>query len=220
MNIELKGEELVLLAEKAIYWASKKALLITDLHLGKTSHLRKNGLPLSLNSQFSTIENLEALIKKLDVDHLYILGDLFHSTLNSEWDSFRNFRSKHLNINFVLIKGNHDIIADQLYTNINIIVYKTLRLEPFILSHEPLIEPNAYNLVGHIHPGIILKGKGRMFNKLPCFYFSEKIGILPAFGTLTGLAKIEIEKNAKVYGIQFPNIIDFTRQTNKSPKTK
>lgn len=214
MKIKLQGEELELLAEKAIYWKSIKSLLVTDLHLGKTNHLRKNGIALSIDSQFSTLKKLETIIRKHNIQTLFILGDLFHSVLNNEWREFEHFRLKFSTIEFVLIVGNHDIIEKQHYHSIGVKTFDYYHIGPFILSNEPIKEHSLYNLFGHIHPGIVLKGKARMYNKLPCFYFSETYGILPAFGTLTGLAKIKIEKTARVFGINYPEVIEFTKLTN------
>lgn len=210
MEFILKGETLELLAEKAIYWPSQKALLVTDLHLGKTNHLRKSGFALSMDSQFGTLKNLEELIQNYSVNNVMILGDLFHSTLNNEWRTFEQFRSKHKKVGFILIKGNHDIIDEKFYHKIDVETCDTLQLGPFVFSHEPLESAKLYNIFGHIHPGIVLKGKGRMYTKLPCFYFGEKSGIMPAFGTLTGLAKIKVDKKAKVFAINYPKVIDFS----------
>ena len=35
---------------------------------------------------------------------------------------------------------------------------------------------------GHVHPGVKLGGM-----RLPCFWFGERVAILPAFGKFTGL---------------------------------
>ena len=43
-RIELCGQELELLPQKAIYWKDRNCLLIADLHLGKSTHFRKNGI--------------------------------------------------------------------------------------------------------------------------------------------------------------------------------
>ena len=39
----------------------------------------------------------------------------------------------------------------------------------------------------HTHPGIVLKGKGKMQLKLPCYEISKHRLILPAFSEFTGL---------------------------------
>ncbi len=208
LEIRLKNEILFLLPEKAIYWPKQKAILISDLHLGKTNHLRKSGYALSHASQFATLEILDRLLKDYLTERLIMLGDLFHSTVNNEWNAFSDFRKLHGKIRFDLVLGNHDIMPQEFYQNIDLITHSTLELNPFIFSHEPLSDKSfLFNLYGHIHPGILLRGKGRMKTKLSCFYFEENQGILPAFGTLTGLAKLKVKRNARVFAINYPDII-------------
>ena len=45
-TIELQGEELILTNKRAMYWAAQKALILSDLHVGKTAHFRKHGIPI------------------------------------------------------------------------------------------------------------------------------------------------------------------------------
>ena len=65
-----------------------------------------------------------------------------------------------------------------------------------------------YNLAGHIHPGVRMIGGGRQIITLPCFYFGEKQGLLPAFGIFTGLKRITPEKNDKVFVIAENRIVE------------
>ena len=46
-----------------------------------------------------------------------------------------------------------------------------------------------------------LRGKGRQNMKLPCFYFGERYGIMPAFGNFTGTAIIPIKEGDQVFGL-------------------
>ncbi|MCF5637432.1 DEAD/DEAH box helicase, partial [Pseudomonas syringae] len=45
LSITLAGEELWLLADKAIYYPARRALLIADAHFGKAAAYRKLGQP-------------------------------------------------------------------------------------------------------------------------------------------------------------------------------
>jgi metallophosphoesterase superfamily enzyme len=67
---------------------------------------------------------------------------------------------------------------------------------------------DLYNLSGHLHPGVNMRGKARQSVTLPCFYFGENMGLLPAFGTFTGLARIYPKKNDKVFVIVEEKIIE------------
>ena len=74
--------------------------------------------------------------------------------------------------------------------------------EPFLFTHEPLEnKSNYYNLAGHLHPGVKLRGKGKQTHRLACFYFDQNGGILPAFGAFTGLSTLPIKKDVQVFAI-------------------
>jgi len=88
---------------------------------------------------------------------------------------------------------------------------ESLELDDFILTHEPG-EYDAYNLAGHIHPGVRLQGRGRQRLKFPCFHFSPTQGILPAFGAFTGVHAVRPKKNDLIY------IIADERVMNVRPK--
>lgn len=78
----------------------------------------------------------------------------------------------------------------------------------FIFSHIPLEEPGeGFNLAGHIHPGVRLRGMGRQQVTLPCFYFGEGQGLLPAFGAFTGLGLIHPKNTDAVYVITENEVI-------------
>jgi metallophosphoesterase superfamily enzyme len=81
-------------------------------------------------------------------------------------------------------------------------------LGPFSLSHEPLPTTQGYNLCGHIHPGVILRGRGRQRLRLPCFYLDHAQGILPAFGAFTGLYVLSAKDGGRVYAVTDASILD------------
>jgi metallophosphoesterase superfamily enzyme len=141
---------------------------------------------------------------------------LFHSHYNPEWESFGELIKHFRSTSFELVIGNHDIMSDQQYSRKGIVVHQQLRVGPFLLTHHPLEEsrrtetegsPGYYNLAGHLHPGVTLRGGGRQSVTLPCFYFGRHSGLLPAFGAFTGLARIKPRKEDKVYVIADEKII-------------
>jgi metallophosphoesterase superfamily enzyme len=62
LEVEVQGELLSLLPEKAIYWKSRKALLIADLHLGKAGHFRKHGIAVPGRVEQNNLCRLSGLI--------------------------------------------------------------------------------------------------------------------------------------------------------------
>ena len=198
--VEIKGEKLFLLPEKAMYWAAKKMLLIADLHLGKSAHFRKNGIAVPNQAEQKNWLLLHKLFKEYEPERVCFLGDLFHSTHNKEWEVFGELIDSYPNIDFELVQGNHDILPPELYEKLGFKVHPSLLEEPFSLTHEPLEEKGIYyNLAGHIHPGVQLKGKGNQRHRAACFYFNNTGGILPAFGSFTGLYTVKPKKTDQVF---------------------
>jgi DNA ligase-associated metallophosphoesterase len=203
MIIKCSGEELELNKEKAIYWAAKRMLIISDLHIGKSAHFRKFGIPVPATIGMHDLQRLGALINRYNPDIVLITGDMFHNKLNSDVLLFEAWRNEHQAIQFILVKGNHDALSNESYTNLGIeVVRKELLLAPFRFIHDKPTEFDDYfNITGHIHPGVTIYGKARQQLRFPCFYFSPTCAVMPAFSAFTGLSKIHREAGDQFYAI-------------------
>ncbi len=196
------NQTLHLLPQKAIFWEEEKLLFLADVHLGKVNHFRKAGIAIPTAAIYENIKVLSGLVNDFQPETICLLGDLFHSDKNSEWELFVTWRESLADINFELIRGNHDIIAAAHYKRADIKVYPVcVEKGPFLFTHEPIenCPSDKYPFAGHIHPGVRLSGAGRQSLILPCFYFSKKQGVMPAFGQFTGTAQIKPKKNDSVF---------------------
>lgn len=200
-EIELLGVHMIMLPEAAIYIPSRKELLIADLHLGKAEHFRKNGIGIPGEVTLADIDILYALVATYMPVRVVFLGDLFHSKHNSAWGAFKEIITEFAEIEFYLVVGNHDILEADHYSGLHLC--SSYDIGDILCTHEPLSVPinGRYNLCGHIHPAAKLRGKGKQYLRLPCFYFSEEVGIMPAFGSFTGMHNIKPKRNDKVYVI-------------------
>lgn len=205
-EIDIKGEKLKLLSQRAIFWEARKILILSDLHLGKAGHFRKHGIPISRKIHLTDLQTLERLMKSHKPEKVILLGDLFHSVENNEWDDFLRFLDVYGFVEFILVEGNHDILSH--YPE-NLPVIPILEVSPFSFSHIRE-ESKLYNISGHIHPGVSVRGKGRQSMTMPCFYFSKDYGVLPAFGQFTGIKKIRPKKDDRVFGIADRTIVELT----------
>ena len=208
--VKILNETLELLPQKAVYWEKKNILFLADLHLGKVNHFRRAGIPVPAKANDRNLELLIDLLRFTNPNRVICLGDLFHSHYNPEWEVFGEVVKHFRTISFELVLGNHDIMSNIQYNRKGILLHETLRLDPFIFTHHPMseIEKQCYNIAGHIHPGVNLRGKGKQSVTLPCFYFGEYSGLLPAFGMFTGLAKIRPRKEDKVFVIVDGKIVE------------
>ena len=101
------------------------------------------------------------------------------------------------NIEFHLIKGNHDILPENIYKESALKIHAdSIKIGSLLLSHEPMDQVNddTLNICGHIHPGIVLKRKSKQSIRLPAFYYKNNTLIMPAFGQFTGLFCLDARK--------------------------
>ena len=194
---EINGEILIFTNFRAVFWNRENALIISDLHVGKSAHFRKNGIAIPAGILEKDLKNLEELLNFFEVQQIIIVGDLFHAGKNTDLDLFCNWRKQFSHLKLTLIKGNHDIIKNDFYIENSIdLVEESLEIKPFTFIHEPEIQENQFTISGHIHPGIVV-GNHREGVKLPCFSYSKNQLVLPAFSEFTGLDTKSLKKNFK-----------------------
>jgi DNA ligase-associated metallophosphoesterase len=190
---------------RTIFWEEKKALIVSDLHFGKTGHFRKSGIAVPQNIFKEDIQRLMDQLSYFKAEQLIVVGDLFHSESNKELDLFLKWRKDFSSLQIHLIKGNHDILKNEWYENANMIVYEhELIIQNISFIHDiqdAEEKQELYYISGHIHPGISIKGAGKQNLRFPCFYFGERYAVLPAFSKFTGFHAIELKRNETAFTI-------------------
>ncbi|HEY0272033.1 MAG TPA: ligase-associated DNA damage response endonuclease PdeM [Chitinophaga sp.] len=187
-----RSQNWVLSSHKAIYWQEEQALIVSDLHLGKSAHFRKAGIAVPANIVQEDLFCLQKLITRYNPVRIIIVGDMFHSVANNDIEYFRLWRQQFRHLVFELVQGNHDILDPAVYMGLQVNVHTHLQLRNIYFAHDAAAAARQKNYVisGHIHPGVVISGMGRQSMRLPCFYFGEKYAVLPAFGRFTGLASV------------------------------
>lgn len=196
-----KDQHLLLLAQKCLLWTEERTLIVADVHLGKVGHFRKAGIAIPRSMEQEDLASLSDVLDRHPVDRIVFLGDLFHSELNNDWEWLLLWRGLFPQIEMVLVRGNHDILHDRHYEEAKFTVVEEWRAGPFLFTHAPATDDEGYVISGHVHPGVRLYGKGRQSVTLPCFYFGEKQGLLPAFGKFTGCVAVKPQEQDSVFGI-------------------
>jgi uncharacterized protein len=201
----LKGQQFWLTVERCLFWESRKTLIVSDLHFGKTGHFRKAGIPIPASIFKEDLQRLWQQVHYFQPEEIIFVGDLFHSYTNQEHDWFMKWRNDFPNLNMHLVMGNHDVRAKELFEAMNLVVHtECLVIDGFCFVHDIEQEnedENVYYISGHIHPGIRISGNGKQSLCFPCFYFTPQYAILPAFSRFTGLAMIEPKRDEKVFAI-------------------
>jgi DNA ligase-associated metallophosphoesterase len=194
--------------ERCIFWEDEKALILSDLHLGKTGHFRKSGIGVPQSIFKEDLQRLFSLIQFFKPVQLLIVGDLFHSHLNKEMEMFMKWRNDMPQLQMRLLRGNHDILNKKFYQQADIeVTQQKLSVNNFCFTHDinetcNEEETNAnFTFSGHLHPGIHMSGIGRQDLYFPCFYFTKEFAILPAFSRFTGIYKIKPKQGDTVFAL-------------------
>jgi len=189
-----------------MFWVEKKILFIADVHLGKVAHFRKHGSAVPQDAILKNFEQLDEAISCCNPKEVCFLGDLFHSSLNTEWLYFEKWVGQQKAL-ITLVSGNHDIINPLRFEKIGIKIFDERILDTFLLTHIPEEREGLYNFCGHIHPGVRLQGLGRQILKMPCFFKKPNQMILPAFGEFTGNYILEPEDGDEVFVVTPEEVI-------------
>ncbi len=193
----------LLSAGRCIYWEEERALILSDLHFGKTGHFRKHGIAVPQTIFKEDLQRLTAQVQFFKPVSLIIVGDLFHSHANKEMDLFLRWRNDFASLHINLVIGNHDILGQRWYESAGINYIKgQLQTGPFIFTHDKTEcddQDDCFIFSGHIHPSVTLQGNAKQTLRFPCFYFTPQSAVLPAFGRFTGMHNIKPTKKDKVY---------------------
>ncbi|MER3465556.1 MAG: metallophosphoesterase [Chitinophagaceae bacterium] len=199
---KLLQQTLWLSAQRSVFWKEQRALIISDVHLGKTGHFRKAGIAVPQQVYKEDLQRLVSLLHYFNPERLIVVGDFFHSKENRELELFKRWRRDFTSLPIHLVKGNHDILEKQWYKEAAIELHdESLLIEPFYFSHDRCDNASHYSFCGHLHPGVTVNGLGKQSLRLPCFYFTNEYCVLPAFSKFTGTATVQIKKGDTIFAI-------------------
>jgi DNA ligase-associated metallophosphoesterase len=179
------GHELMALAQGALFWPSRRALLVADLHLEKASWFARLGQMLPPYDSIATLADLTALAVSTGAGEIWCLGDSFHDRHGCDRLPARA-REMLVSLTgatrWTWITGNHDPgIAD----HCGGAIVEEAEVEGLLLRHEADPAETRPELSGHFHPKLRIRHRGRKVSRR-CFVATERKLILPAFGSLTG----------------------------------
>ena len=205
------GENLILDPRKAMIWPSEESIFISDTHFGKSSIFRKHGLQIPEGSDEEMLISISNLIQDYQIKRLFILGDFVHGALpegDMFFELFNTWRRAHNHISVVLIRGNHDVDLQALCLN-RLEVYDRYMVQSAELVHDPASATKNVYVSGHVHPFLKFKSSQESV-RMPIFWCSSKMLILPAFGLFTGGENVELSFGEVAYAI-FPDGSDIIK---------
>jgi DNA ligase-associated metallophosphoesterase len=200
--IELGGEQLILLPQKAAFWPRERMLIIADIHFGKAAAFRSWGIPVPRGTTSENLHALDDLILLTGAQHLLFLGDFLHARaahVAGTQAAMLAWRRKNCELVLTLVRGNHDKHAGDPAEHLGIdLVDEPYTLGPLSFCHHPDIAAPGYVLAGHVHPVYMLATRFDAL-RLPCFVAGPHRMILPSFGSFTGGHALRPEPDERIW---------------------
>lgn len=208
-SLEIAGTRLTLLPERAVFVEREATLLVADTHFGKAATFRANAIAIPGGAE-DELKRLTSAVQRTGARRLIILGDLLHNRRGRDDETLahvRAWREAHAALEILVVRGNHDTHAGDPPDDWGMeCVDAPYALPPFVLHHHPATDANGYVLAGHLHPAARLMGGGQQI-KLPCFWFGERVGVLPAFGRFTDMLFVTPRRSDRVFVIADDEVI-------------
>lgn len=205
VTIEVAGRAITLLPQKAALLPATRTLLIADAHIGKATSFRALGVPVPRGTTSETLALLGWLVARHDARRIVFLGDFLHSArshMAATLDAVARWRAQHPALELVLVRGNHDDHAGDPPASLGFrVVDEPLEEDGLALCHHPEPVAGVYVLAGHLHPCVSVHGRARERLRLPCFHFGAQVGVLPAFGSFTGMHPAQVAPGDRVFAV-------------------
>jgi DNA ligase-associated metallophosphoesterase len=210
--IEIRGETLELLAGHAVYWPAQQMLLVADVHCGKAATFRARHVPVPEGDMDDDLDRLTRLIDATGAREVAILGDWIHAAAGctpSVVRSIVEWRERHRAVRIHWVRGNHDRAPEALRAQFGFEECEFLERGPFRLEHVPRKHAGAFVIGGHIHPKVVIGGRGFPRSHVPCFHFTRHFAVLPAFGSFTGGYPVKREAGSRVFLIADDTVVEW-----------
>jgi DNA ligase-associated metallophosphoesterase len=203
--IQWAAEEIVLLSDRAVYWPRMCTLILADAHFGKSAAYRNLGVPVPEATTQHDVDRLSRLVTSTSAKRMIIVGDFLHARggrSEETMNALAAWRQRHCKLKVILVRGNHDRLAGDPPPEWNVECVD----EPFCdnlltFCHEPCALKSHHVICGHIHPSATLHDVDGSSMRMPCFWFSRRLAVLPAFGSFTGTRRIGPKRGDRVFAI-------------------
>lgn len=200
-----------------LYWPNELILIVSDLHLEKSSYYAKYGKFLPPYDSFDTLVKLKQNLEKLKVKKIILLGDIFHDDKAYErLGKDSKLILDYITNNFytIFVFGNHD----KGIKIPNVEKCPNYKVRNINFSHQPT-NIRFNEIFGHYHPKVYVKFGSKKISK-NCFIVTKKKICLPAFGSLTGGLDVKnkvfdnfLEEQRDYYLIDEKNIFKYSSKT-------
>ena len=205
-QVSLDGVDAELMPERALFLRAERALVVADLHFGKSESYRQFGVPSADGIDEETLERLGRAAMRAGAKVIVVVGDLTHHADGigeAEMERFARFRER-IALPIRLVEGNHDRGVRTLPPEWCIDrVGARFALGGFRFEHEPPDFAAAnWTISGHLHPMLSI-ARGARSVETPAFVVdhARKTVVLPAFSKFTRGVRFEPRADAELFAI-------------------
>jgi uncharacterized protein len=187
IHLSFAGHDLAISPEGLLWWPSRRALMVADLHLEKASFFARWGQMLPPYDSAATLQALAVAVDALQPAEVWCLGDSFHDRLGCTrlpGDEQAKLRSLTAGCDWIWISGNHDA-GSAMAEHCGGRAIEMAEIDGILLRHEADPGERRPEISGHFHPKLRLTLRGRRVARR-CYVATADKLILPAFGALTG----------------------------------
>src|SRR5690606_34826092 len=107
-TVEVRGESLALLPERAVYWERARTLVVADAHFGKAATFRAHGLPLPHGTTAETLLRLDSALARTGAGRILFIGDLLLARAGRAprtLVALGQWRFRHAHVEMTLVRG-------------------------------------------------------------------------------------------------------------------
>lgn len=197
-EIDVAGERLMLLPERAAYWPARRTLIVADLDWGKTELFRQLGIPLPDGALEDELDRLCSALQRTSAQRLMLLGDLSYAKAG-----LVPFMVEAIAQFFAHRPGQHTRAVPWRLKMVD----GELREGPFAFARDPVPRPGAYTIAGRLRPMLHLQ-EGAEEARLPCFWFGPQLGVLPSFSGFSQGVPLRAGLGERLYVLAGSQIIE------------
>ena len=201
-----------LMPERALFLRAAKALVVADLHVGKSESYRRFGVPSADGIDEELLVRLSRAAMRAGARVIVVVGDLTHSAEgigDAEMQRFAEFRER-CSLPIRLVEGNHDRGVGTLPPEWMVDrVRGDFALGGLRFEHEP---PSgaaaAWTVSGHLHP-MLSVARGARSVEAPAFVVdrARRTIVLPAFSKFTRGVRYEPQAGVELYAIAESEVV-------------
>jgi uncharacterized protein len=220
VSLEIRGERVELLAQRAVWWKRRKTLLVADLHIGKEETFRKSGIAMPHAVLEETLSRLGVVIAACAAERVVVIGDLIHAKQGlspAVVEQFGRWRDSYAG-RIELVIGNHDRHVRKLPESWGIELRGETEIDaPFCYRHEPSegVARDTYEWSGHLHPTARVAGAA-----LPAFVIGRSAAILPAFTSFSRGPGCVATIDTRVFAVAEGSVVELASQVTDAERER